>query len=255
MKPKVGIFGLTGCGGCQLQIINLGAKLVEIANHVEVVNFVMAQSKPRNDYQIAVVEGAVTTKDEAKALQDIRKRAKVLIAIGACATHGGVPSLKNQFNLQTIKKTVYGRQASYIETIPTKALDELVKVDFYLYGCPPIGEEFVGIVKALLLGQAPRMIDYPVCVECRQKETVCVFDRIPVIKQQDEKVCLGPVSRAGCGAPCPSGGSFCTGCRGLISDANLASEETILKEHCLTVKDILSWYRLFGLAGSQKKAV
>jgi sulfhydrogenase subunit delta len=92
-------------------------------------------------------------------------------------------------------------------------------------------------VTAVALGKPPRIPDYPVCVECKLAENVCVYDK--------GMVCLGPVTRAGCGAICPTYGNKCIGCRGLISDPNLNAEKDLLAERGLTVEDVLKEFRMF----------
>lgn len=234
----MGVFGFTGCGGCQLEILNLEEHLLEVLDAVEFVDFSMVASGHSKNYSIAIVEGSITRKPEIDRLKAIRKQAEVLVALGACACLGGVQRIKNDMKLDQVKKTVYGSSASRFYTIPSRAVDEIVKVDYHLPGCPPNRGEILGLIKALLLGREFSLPTYPVCVECRMKENVCVFDL--------GLYCLGPVTRAGCGAICPSNGNYCFSCRGLIDDSNLDSERELLQRYGLTVKDILNAYKLMG---------
>ncbi len=93
-------------------------------------------------------------------------------------------------------------------------------------------------VKALLAGRKPPIPDHPVCVECKLKENVCLFTR--------GQVCLGPVTRAGCGAICPSYGQACDACRGFTSHPNDASLRALLQEHGLTPEEVQTRYTLFA---------
>ena len=93
------------------------------------------------------------------------------------------------------------------------------------------------VLKALLLGKKPETLNFPVCVECKMAENICVFER--------GMTCMGPVTRAGCGACCVTEGSFCWGCRGLVDDPNADSQRDVLATHGLSVQDILGRFRLY----------
>ena len=108
-RPRVAFFELTSCEGCQLQILNKEATLVDFLSLVEVVNFREGMSERSDDYDIAFVEGSVTRADEVERLREIRSNAKILVALGSCACFGGVNQLKNRFNdLEWVKREVYG---------------------------------------------------------------------------------------------------------------------------------------------------
>jgi sulfhydrogenase subunit delta len=92
-------------------------------------------------------------------------------------------------------------------------------------------------VKALLLGKKPPIPDYPLCVECKLKENVCLFTR--------GQVCLGPVTRAGCDAICPTYGQSCEACRGYITNPNDTSMRNLLAEHEMSVDEITTMYTMF----------
>jgi sulfhydrogenase subunit delta len=238
MKPKVGFFDFTGCEGCQLEIINFESELVELLEHVDIVNFREAMQERSDDYDIAVIDGAITTETEIKRIQQIRKQAKILITIGACSSSGGVNCLKNFRSMEENLKIVYGESAQYYSTIPARPVSAVVSVDFELPGCPVNRFEFIQLVKALLLGKKFELPNYPVCVECKKAGNVCVFE--------EGKTCLGPVSRGGCNAICVTTGRHCWGCRGLVNDPNVDSEKEILQKYGLSVEDILRDYRLFN---------
>jgi coenzyme F420-reducing hydrogenase gamma subunit len=114
----------------------------------------------------------------------------------------------------------------------------VVQVDAVIPGCPIDRHEFLGAVTALLLGKKPPIPDYPMCVECKLKENVCLFDK--------GGVCAGPVTRAGCGAICPTYGDGCEGCRGTVSIPNRDSMQSVLTAHGLTVQDCLARMTMFG---------
>jgi len=237
MKPKVGFFDFAGCEGCQLQIINLEEEIIELASKVEIVNFREAISERGENYDIAFVEGSITRKSDEGRLRKIREQAAILVALGACACNGGINALKNFQDIENVKRIVYGDKAHYFDTYPTRPIDAVVPVDYYVRGCPISKNEFLKVFKALLLGKRPEIPNYPVCVECKMKENVCVFEK--------GMICLGPVTRAGCGAMCPSCGNGCEGCRGLVDDPNTNAQKDILKKYGLTIEEAIGKFRIF----------
>ncbi len=238
MKPKLGFFDFTGCEGCQLEVINFETELVELLKHVDIVNFREAMQERSDDYDIAVIDGAITTDAGVERIQHIRKQAKILITIGACSSSGGVNCLKNFRPMEENLKIVYGDCAHYYNTIPARPVSAVVPVDYELPGCPVNRFEFIQLVKALLLGKKFELPNYPVCVECKEAGNVCVFE--------EGGSCLGPVTRGGCNAICVTTGRHCWGCRGLVNDLNVDSEKEILQKYGLSIKDILGQYRLFN---------
>ncbi len=238
MKPKLGFFDFTGCEGCQLEVINFETELVELLKHVDIVNFREAMQERSDDYDIAVIDGSITTEAGIERIQKIRKQAKILITIGACSSSGGVNCLKNFRSMEENLKIVYGESAHYYNTIPARPVSAVVPVDYELPGCPVNRFEFVQLVKALLLGKKFELPNYPICVECKEAGNVCVFE--------EGGSCLGPVTRGGCNAICITTGRHCWGCRGLVNDPNVDSEKEILQKYGLSIKDILGQYRLFN---------
>ena len=237
-KPRVAFFSFSSCEGCQLVVLTIEEQLLELVNLIDIVSFREAMSEKSEDYDIAFVEGSITRTSEIERINKIRDTAKIVIALGACATIGGINSLKNQFEMDKVKEIVYGKMANDYETIPTRPIEAVIKVDYWIQGCPIDKDEFIEVTKAILLGKKPRIPDYPVCVECQMRENVCLFEK--------GIVCMGPVTRAGCKAICPTYNDGCTGCRGLIDDPNLSSHKNLLSEHGLTVDEAISQYMLFG---------
>lgn len=238
MKPKLGFFDFTGCEGCQLEVLNFENELVELLNHVDIVNFREAMQEKGQDYEIAFIDGAISTEADISRIKEIRNKTKILVAMGACACLGGVNCLKNFRPMEENLKIVYGECAGYYNTIPARPINAVVPVDYYLPGCPMNRHEFIKIAKALLLGKKFELPNYPVCVECKLAENVCVFEK--------GGFCLGPVTRAGCNAICVTTGRRCWSCRGLVDDPNTNSEKEILQKYGLTVDDILKQFNLFN---------
>jgi len=239
-KPRIAIFDFACCEGCQLQIVNLEEELLDLIGAVDVVEWREAMSEQSHEYDIAIIEGSITRPEDEKRLKIIRTRAKILIALGACATIGGVNKLKNNFDLADVKRCVYGKSANmpHLDTILTKAVDEVVKVDYKIHGCPIDRKEFTCIVRSLLMGKTPDIPLYPVCVECKAKGNPCVWDY--------GQVCLGPVIRAGCGSRCPSSGFRCFGCRGYVDNPNVNAAKDVIEKYGLTVDVLKSKMVLFG---------
>ncbi|MCL4458405.1 MAG: NADH:ubiquinone oxidoreductase [Chloroflexi bacterium] len=238
MKPKIGIFDFSGCEGCQLTVLSLEDELLDLLGAVEIVNFREAMTERSDDYAIAFVEGTITREGEVERLKGIRERAKILVALGSCAAIGGINCLKNFHNLEEVRHIVYGDKADYFETFAARPLKAVVPVDYAIYGCPIPKQEFLEVAKALLLAKKPNIPNYAVCVECKLAENICVFDK--------GMTCLGPVTRAGCRAICPTYGNKCEGCRGLVDQPNINSHKEVLRERGLTVEEVLAQFRMFG---------
>jgi len=237
MKPRIAIFDFAGCEGCQLQIVNLEEQLLDLIGQVDVVTWREASSDQSADYDIALVEGSIVRESDEARLKEIRRRAKVLVALGACAATGGINNLTNFRSVDVARREVYGEHAHLIEAYGAHPIHDIVRVDASIPGCPINRDEFLRIVKALLLGKPPTLPTYPVCVECKMAGTLCRFEK--------GGFCLGPVTRAGCAAICPANNSDCTGCRGLVDDPNVNAATEVLQTYGLDLQDILNKYHMF----------
>lgn len=236
-KPKVAFFELSSCEGCQLQIVNNEATLLDFLSLVDVVNFREAMTEQTDDYEIALVEGSVTRADEIAKLRKIRETAKVLVAFGSCACFGGVNQLKNRFkDLDWVKKQVYGTHP--IETMEAGPLDAFVTVDLKIFGCPPKKEEVEKIVTNIAIGKSVMHPKYPICMECKANENVCLYDL--------GEPCLGPITRAGCDSWCPNNRFGCWGCRGPADDANVEQLKEIMKKYGFSQETMLDRLECFG---------
>ena len=205
-KPSIAFFDFAGCEGDQLQVANLEERLLDILSHVNVVNFREIMTEQLDHYDVAFVEGSITRPSDAERLKDIRSRCTYLVAFGACASIGGINCLKNFQQEAEYRQSVYGSRAGWFETYPARSLKQVVKVDLEIHGCPVDKNEFARAVKELLKGKIYQPPDYPVCVECKMAGNICNYEK--------GNLCLGIMTRAGCGACCVSQGSICWGCRG-----------------------------------------
>jgi sulfhydrogenase subunit delta len=230
MKPKIGVFSFTSCEGCQLTILNLEDEILALLGHLDIVNFREAIDEKRDDYDVAFIEGSITRDIEVEELKEIRKHAKFVVAIGACACIGGVNAMKNLHEIEETKKTVYGDGAKHFDTLPVRRVRDVVQVDYNMNGCPIDKQEFLRVAGALLMGQVPKMPVDAVCNECKAKANVCLYDK--------GEHCLGAVTREGCDAICPTYGEICIACRGFVDHPNLDSMVEVMKERGLSKKDI-----------------
>jgi len=237
-RRKVAVFALTSCEGCSLMILNLEDVMLDVLGAIEFVNFREAVDERRDEYDVAFIDGAVTRESEAEELRAIRERARVLIPIGACAVQGGLYALRDRFEPGYPAMYVYGDAAERFDSLEVRPVEHYVSVDHRVYGCPIDKREFIEVLRSVLIGRTPFIPDYPVCNECRTSENVCVFDK--------GKDCMGPVTRAGCGAICPGRSTGCSGCRGLVSEPHIASHREILARHGLTEEEIRARYALFN---------
>ena len=237
MKPKVAFFDFAGCEGDQLQVANLEEEILNLLEQVEVVSFREVMKEHSDDYAIAFVEGSCTRLQDEERLKQIRKNASIVVAIGACATIGGINSLKNFQNLEAVKEAVYGKKADLFDTYLARPIDAVIPVDAYVHGCPIDKDEFLHVVKSLLLGKKPEIPNYPVCVECKKNENVCAFER--------GEFCVGPVTRAGCNSCCVNEGTKCWGCRGLVDNPNENSQKEVLVKYGLSVDDAVGKFKLY----------
>lgn len=234
-KPKVAVYKMSSCAGCQLEILNLEPQLLDILELIDLDYFPMARRTSYNPpYDIGLVEGAVTSAEEIKKIKEARRDCKLIVAMGACASTGGLPSIKNDKREAEVEAKVYTRLDA-IHSTKAFGIKEYVDVDAYLPGCPMNKYELVELIKSILLGKKPSLRPHSVCVECKLNENPCLF-------VSEGQVCLGSVTKAGCGAICISWGKACEGCRGPATEANTQSLARIMFEHGLTEEDI---YRKF----------
>jgi len=240
-KPSVGIFGLTGCAGDQLVILNAEDELLDIVHLLDVKDFLMASSDndTRADLDVAFVEGAVVSARDEAVLREIRRRSRLLVAIGTCAVWGGIPAMDRAVNRDALLHTVYGVDGRDFDATPTRALREVVKVDGAITGCPIEKDEVVAAIASLVNGDLPLPVTTPVCAECKMRETVCllVHGSLP---------CLGAVTAGGCHARCPALGIPCVGCRGPAVDANVESALAMFAERGFSPADLAAKLSTFA---------
>lgn len=213
-RPRLAVHKFASCDGCQLSLLNLEDALLRLAERVEIAHFLELSSRVLpGPWDVSLVEGSVTTEHDVARIQRIREESRVLVTIGACATAGGIQALRNGADLEEWKAHVYP-EPRWLECLATSTpIAAHVKVDHEIQGCPVNAEQVLRVLLRFLLGTQPDPPGHSVCLECKRRGTPCVLvaKRLP---------CLGPVTRAGCGALCPGLGRDCYGCFGPSDDPN-----------------------------------
>jgi len=213
-RPRVSIHKFSSCDGCQLAFLNLGEELITLTNLVDIKHFAEAGFVDDEAcVDIAFVEGSISTNQELKRIKKIRGASKYLITIGACATSGGIQALRNMHDANAWVEGIYA-SPEYIDSLDTVSpIKDHVSVDFEVWGCPVSSVQIVEVVRSLLSGVVPTDTSEKVCAQCKRAQAVC-----RMVAQGEP--CMGPVTKAGCGAICPSFGRGCYACYGPSIDSN-----------------------------------
>ncbi len=235
-RPRIAVFDFTSCEGCELQLANKEETLCEFLNAIKIVKFREVSSADEGDYDVALIEGAISRADEVERIRAIRNHAKVLVAMGSCACFGGVNKLKNAYNLEEANREVYGDLPK--ETLSVRPVREVVPVDMEIPGCPVSKAEVERIIQHVIWDVPYKFCAYPVCLECKQRYTVCRFEH--------GQLCLGSITKGGCDAPCPAGGLGCWGCRGPAADPNYEEFFALAKVRGFSEREISERMNFFG---------
>ncbi|MDT0457329.1 oxidoreductase [Streptomyces sp. DSM 41527] len=247
-RPRLAAWKFASCDGCQLTLLDCEDELLGITERVEITHFLEASSGPGpGPFDLSLVEGSVTTSQDAERIQQIRAASRRLVTIGACATAGGVQALRNYAEVAEFQAAVYARP-DYIETLATSTpISAHVPVDFELRGCPIDRGRLVEVITAYLAGRTPDVPAHSVCFECKRRGTVCVT-------VAHGTPCLGPVTHAGCGALCPAYDRGCYGCFGPSNSANFPSFIPLLRRDGMETLDVVRVLRTFNTAAPEFEA-
>lgn len=264
-KPKIGFYWCASCGGCEEAVVDLAEEILGVVEAIDIILWPCAMDFKKADVEAmadksivaTLLNGAIRTSEQEEMARLLRRKSQYLIAYGACAQMGGIPSLANQFPRDQILRYVYQDAPTVLNeagtrpgtatqnnghslTLPAmrnvvRALDQVVEVDYYIPGCPPTPKLTQAAVSALLSGRLPPKgsvlaPDLALCDQCKRKATkpatlsFSEFKRPHQVLLDPQKcflaqgvVCMGPATRAGCEAACISGGMPCTGCFGPTS--------------------------------------
>jgi F420-non-reducing hydrogenase small subunit len=264
-KPKIAFYWCAACGGCEEAVVDLAEDILGVIEAVDIVFWPVAMDFKKRDIAslpdralfATLLNGAIRTSEQEEMARLLRQKSQHLIAYGACASMGGVPGLANQFSREQLLRFVYeeaptlggdGKARPQLESgnnshtleLPrlheaVRALDQVVRVDYYIPGCPPTPKLTKEALAALLSGNLPPIgsvlaPDTALCDECPRRATkpvdlsILEFKRPHETQLDSEKcllaqgiVCCGPATRGGCGALCVSGNMPCSGCFGPTS--------------------------------------
>jgi len=219
---RASIVSLTCCAGCVSSLLNAGQGLMDILlGELEVIyspTFIDLREVPK--VEVAIVEGGVRTESDEEIVREVRAKSDILVALGLCATHGGITSLGNLSSARELIEKAYSMID--LKSLPELKdlmypIDHFVDVDYYIWGCPPMPLLIVHTLKSILRGRKPERHRSVVCSECSRKIIPARIERLYDMETclvSQGFVCLGSLTRNGCGAPCPRAGFTCFGCRG-----------------------------------------
>lgn len=230
-KPKLAVWKFASCDGCQLSLLDCEDELLAVADHIAIANFPEASRAVLDGpYDLSLVEGSITTPHDRDRIQEVRRRSKYLVTIGACATAGGIQALRNFTDVREFMDIVYA-SPEYISTLDTSTpIANHVKVDFELRGCPINKNQLLEVINAYLNQRKPNVSANSVCIECKKRGTACIM-------VAHGTPCMGPVTQAGCGAICPAYNRGCYGCYGPMETPNTSS--------------LASWVRALGVSENE----
>ena len=238
--PSLAVWKFASCDGCQLTLLDCEDELLTLAETVHIAHFPeMSRATVAGPYDVSLVEGSITTPDDAERIREIRAGSRRLVTIGACATAGGIQGLRNFAATGAYARTVYAHP-EYLASLDTSTpISDHVEVDYELHGCPIDRRQLLEVICAALAGRTPVVPGYSVCQECKGRGTVCLL-------VAGSTPCLGPVTRAGCGALCPAVGRGCFGCFGPADTANTASLAAHLRGRGMTPVDVSRLFATFN---------
>jgi F420-non-reducing hydrogenase small subunit len=258
-KPKLAVYWAASCGGCDVAVLDTNEKILDIANLCDIVFWPIALDFKYHDVEamkdgeidLCLFNGAVRNSEQEKIARLLRAKSKVMIAFGSCACFGGIPGLANLTNKAEIFERVYVETPStekgnktfpqtltqvkegelelpeFYEAVAT--LDEFVKVEFFVPGCPPPVDLILKLVDLYATGKLPPVgstlaSEKTCCDECdriKEEKKVTKFYRPHEIIPDDKRclleqgiICCGPATRGGCGSRCIKANMPCRGCFG-----------------------------------------
>ncbi len=238
--PRVVVAGLASCFGCQLQITNHESHLTDILGQINLQYWQLASSEPMpQDFDVAIIEGAVTTQESLETVKALRQKASAVIAIGACANTAGIPGIAAG-GYDDRPAAVYG------DAIPEAcgslmspvSVPSVIDVDFNVRCCPIDFDDFAHVLEAALYGSNRAAVNRTMCGACKRNETTCFYSK--------GQICLGLVTRESCGARCVNLGRPCNGCAGLSPDANLESAREAVARYGCSVDEFDERLELFN---------
>ena len=168
VKVRIATTSLAGCFGCHMSLLDIDERLFELAGRCEFDRSPLTDIKHASPCDIALIEGGVSNSENVHVLRELRANAKILVAVGACAINGGLPAMRNHLNIGDILKQVYRDPLTGEANIPADPelplpldkvypINEIVRVDYSLPGCPPSADAIWKYLTDLILGRMPRL--------------------------------------------------------------------------------------------------
>ncbi len=168
-KPIVATTSLAGCFGCHMSVLDIDERILEL---IELVDF---NKSPIDDIKeftemcdIGLIEGGCCNSENIHVLKDFRKNCKILVSVGECAIMGGLPAMRNNIPIKECLEEAYLNGPSTQGANPEGILPnneelpiildkvypchEVVKIDYYLPGCPPRADLIWNALVALVTG-------------------------------------------------------------------------------------------------------
>jgi len=164
-KPRVATTSLCGCFGCHMSLLDIDERILQLVQLVRFDRTPLTDIKIIGDCDLGLIEGGVANAENVEVLREFRRHCKVLVAVGACAVNGGIPAMRNQFTLkECLEESYVGGVGVHNPGIPNDPeiplllnqvhpIHEVVKVDYFLPGCPPSADTLWTFLTELLVGQ------------------------------------------------------------------------------------------------------
>jgi len=245
-KITMGFFDFACCEGCQLTVLELNEKLLDLLEHVEFVEWREVATIQSASIDVSFCEGSITREKDIEHLRQIREKSRILVSLGACASTGCHNELRNERPIEEALEIVYGDPKNRFGMIPARPVTAVVHVDHQIHGCPASMPDLLNVMKRILAGKRYRPIGQPVCTECKLKDNLCVYEK--------GILCLGPITRCGCNAICTTFGNACKGCRGLMEQANLGAMIRVLNRAQLhTIMDAVAKQNVRSISAIRDK--
>lgn len=171
-KLRIATTSLSGCFGCHMSLLDIDERLLELAGLVEFDRSPITDIKHCSQHcDVALIEGGVCNAENVHVLRELRTHSKILVALGACAVNGGLPAQRNHLDVGKCLSQIYRTPDGSAAAIPNDPelpllldkvypINEIVRVDYFLPGCPPSGDTIWKFLTDLLTGRTPR-IEHP----------------------------------------------------------------------------------------------
>lgn len=259
-KPKLALYWAASCGGCEIAVLDIEDKILQVADFFDIVFWPCAmdfkykdvEAMPDGAIDLCLFNGAIRTSENESMAGLLRAKSKLLVAFGACAMEGSIAGLANLTTREAIFQTAYeGSSTPNVEKIwpaacvavpegqleipefyeSVRTLAQVVPVDYSIPGCPPQPHQILAVMAAIMQGAElppPGSVlgagEKTCCEECgrsRKEKRVKQFHRVWEIEPKPDEclldqgiLCMGSVTRSGCGALCAKANMPCRGCYG-----------------------------------------